>query len=567
MFHGLNLRIGGVLAGLAAVILGGCGDSSAGETAVASAGSTGIGETSTGDAVDSSGTAGDEPPDFACFVERPFPYPPGSPYAGVHSGPLNNDLVPCELPDDWTLAWHALQGRGIAQPNTYSPDGETTYVTTSAPSEGDCTVFALAVSDGSEQWCDVLADARSSTIEVDLDGNLYTTGRGLVVSWSPDGQRRWERAVPSSSLVEEGEEASATGVHFTPEGHVATVTDAGLVLIIDRADGAVLAQLDLPAAYGFVAASSLGIDLVASLPQVVQDDFLALFGPDSGGGLAKFAGASGNFSDNTIAIAPDGTIYVVGGGPDEQHGALMKVEVQIGIEDGVVELNPGWWTELSASSASSPSLSADGRWLKVSDGNSTAGFIDPTSVDANSRVIDTVACDANTDANEAPFMCAEAYALPLLSGPALGATPIYEDGQSWHFEVQLAALFDTTTPDLVRYQGAGAPDLEVLLPGDRQWSSVLTLTTDSVVGTTTVMTPSKEEVLGVVLPSTADSEVAVVDRQTGELVFSAPITDDSTSTVTVGPDLSLYVTQLALLHSLSVDTRPVGGLMRFAPAK
>ena len=49
------------------------------------------------------------------------------------------------------------------------------------------------------------------------------------------------------------------------------------------------------------------------------------------------------------------------------------------------------------------------------------------------------------------------------------------------------------------------------------------------------------------------------------MVFQAPISDDSSSTITIGPDGSLYVTMLCLLHIFSVDTRPVGGIIRFGP--
>jgi D-beta-D-heptose 7-phosphate kinase/D-beta-D-heptose 1-phosphate adenosyltransferase len=57
----------------------------------------------------------------------------------------------------------------------------------------------------------------------------------------------------------------------------------------------------------------------------------------------------------------------------------------------------------------------------------------------------------------------------------------------------------------------------------------------------------------------------ILDRATGEIVFDAPVTDDSAAAVTVGPDGSVYVAILALLHSFAVDTRPVGGVICFAP--
>ena len=71
--------------------------------------------------------------------------------------------------------------------------------------------------------------------------------------------------------------------------------------------------------------------------------------------------------------------------------------------------------------------------------------------------------------------------------------------------------------------------------------------------------------MGVRLPRSLESYLAVVDRETGALVFQAPVPDDSTATVTIGPDGSLYVGEFGLMQILSTDTSPTLGLIRFAP--
>lgn len=506
------------------------------------------------------GTTGD-PIEFTCAPERAAPYPSPMSYVGVHAGPANDDLVACDLGASWEQSWHVLQGRGIAQPNTFSPDGRTTYVTTSEPVAGDCSLWAIDTVTGETRWCLSVPGVLFSTVEVDEDGNLYATANSSVTSWTPEGDERWSVEIPGKDP-----ERNATGLHFTPAGgHVVTVTDDGVVLVLARTDGAILAELDLQAEFGFVPLMSLGLDLMLEplLPQPVRDDFAELFGPGGvGGALGKFVGGSGNFSDNTVGIAPDGTLYVVGGGPDETHGALMQIRVTGSAE--APSLEPGWAVVLESGSASSPAVSPDGRWVKVSDGNSLSGFLDPAMATATMHVVDIDACDANEDADAAADRCVAAHEVPLLTGPALGASPVYEDGDSWRWEVQFGALFETGAPDLVRTIG-DTTELEVDLPEDRVWSSVLTLTNDYVIGTMTALTPSDETLLSITLPATATTDVVVVSRSTGEVVFRAPVTDDSTSTVTVGPDGALYVTQLALLHSLSVETGVVGGFIRFAP--
>ena len=72
--------------------------------------------------------------------------------------------------------------------------------------------------------------------------------------------------------------------------------------------------------------------------------------------------------------------------------------------------------------------------------------------------------------------------------------------------------------------------------------------------------------LGLVLPATAENEVVLIDRSDGALVFAAPVTDDATSTVTVGPDGALYVTMLSLVTALAVETPSVGGIIKLTPS-
>ena len=45
-------------------------------------------------------------------------------------------------------AWHVLKGKGIPQPVTFSPDGETVYATSSNAEEDGCRVWALDAETG-----------------------------------------------------------------------------------------------------------------------------------------------------------------------------------------------------------------------------------------------------------------------------------------------------------------------------------------------------------------------------------------------------------------------------------
>ena len=375
---------------------------------------------------------------------------------------------------------------------------------------------------------------------------------GGLVSWEPDGTERWR--------LDFQEEEQAVGLHFHPNGAIVTVTTAGRFLLVSRDTGAVLAELDAYAGFDLLvpspdASSSLGL-LQNAIPVEVSEDFARVFG-DAGTLLDVFVGASSAYTDNTVGIAPNGTIYAIGLGEAEGEGALVQVKVVDG------NLVPGWRAVTTAGSASSPAISQDGRWVRISDGNGAAGLLAPGSAGAKIRIYDATACDENTDDDPRDTHCEPAFSVPL-PGPSLGAAPILDAAEHYFWNVQLALLFDQTEPDLVAMTGDDVV-WESFLPDDRLWTSVLTLSDRHILGTTTRLTPSDRMLLSIPLPSTAVSELAVVDRRSGVLVSTAPAPADSTSTVTVGRDGSVYVTVLGLVHGFAIDTGIKAGIAKYKP--
>ncbi len=275
------------------------------------------------DAIDDD--ADDDADPFRCATPRGGAYPATTSYGGIHAGPRNDDFVDCDTPSAFTEAWHVLQGRVIAQPNTFSPDGATVYLTTSEPEPGACTVFALDAATGDERWCVNLPGAITSAVEVDAAGDLFVASDTCIVSLDASGAPRWTLDLPQGDAPPDNPNG-AVGLHFTPSGRVATVTDLGVVMLIDRADGDIVASLDLPATLGFVPPASIDLDIDLSwfVPQAVLDDFDAVNGADFD--ILSFIGSGGQFSDNTVGVGPDGEIYVVGGGPDPRTGSLMRVD-------------------------------------------------------------------------------------------------------------------------------------------------------------------------------------------------------------------------------------------------
>ncbi len=502
-----------------------------------------------------------DPQALVCAPERPHPYAATTPYAGIHGDAANSDVIDCTLGADYAERWHALTGHGLAQPNTFSADGQTIYVTATHPAPDGCRLFALDRETGMVRWCHTLDPAVvESAVEVDADGHLYVTASGTVLSYRHDGTLRWRTELDDAD--------APWGLHFTPDGHVATVTPSGRVLLLARDTGVVLASLSVIESYGFVGpeASALSIDPALLFPPSVVSDIESVYGPtdadNADAGASSFLGA-GAFVDNTLAVSEAGHLYLMSGGPTVDTGALVQIRVT-GTPDAP-RLEPGWFAETVGGSATSPSISADGRWVVIGDGASMDVFLSPDAVEGHVRLADIPACDANTDADPDPGRCAFATDHRMERGPMMGSPAILEDGTVIFYELSL----DFAAPADARDVVALAPSGEVLwsstLPDDLDWTSVVTVVGEHIVGTATSVTASDTGVFTLMLPQTSEDSLVILDRETGALVEQIPIPDDSSATVTVGPEGELYVGMLGMLTILTLDERPTLGLLRLDP--
>ena len=155
----------------------------------------------------------------------------------------------------------------------------------------------------------------------------FTTHQEHLVS----GLRR-ESSMGNPLMDHLDQPSGGWGVHFTPDGYVATVTSSGRVYLIDRPDGQVVSTLDLQTSLGFVPPQPFGLDLDPSalLPEAVQHDIEAIWGNASNSEQRDGFGAllgSGEFVDNTISISSRGEMYVISGGPSDEEGALIQIKV------------------------------------------------------------------------------------------------------------------------------------------------------------------------------------------------------------------------------------------------
>ena len=499
-----------------------------------------------------------------CRPTQNAPYANGIPYLGVHGNPGNSDVIDCETPTAWTRSWHELKGLGMTQPNTFAPDGHTTYITTANPMPDGCRLFALDTMTGDVSWCrSYSTEIEKGAVEVDLEGHLYFTVGDTLISLDAQGDERWR--LPLSDA--DGRPTSGWGVHFTPQGHVVTVTSTGRVYLADRRTGVSLAEFDIQAELNFVSPDTFGsnLDPSALLPRAVQGDIERVWGVKSdeeqADGFGAFLG-SGQFVDNTVAVSERGDIYVIGGGPTDQTGALVQLRVE-GLVDRPT-LTLGWYAITDRGSATTPSISKGDGYIAIGDGAHPSSYFSTETPIAHLKVFDIEACDSNTDSDEDPGVCATDWTHQLSRGALLGSPAILDDGTVVLWEMNLAFNDGADAPDIVAVDKRGVV-WSRSLPDNMDWTSVITVTRNHLIGTASRFEVSDMGLPGFKLPTTTHDRVVVLNRNDGEMVWYADLPDDSASTVTIGPDGSLYVTMLGIFSILAIDDRPTLGLIKFVP--
>ena len=450
---------------------------------------------------------------------QPWPYAQ-VPYAGIHGNASNNNVVAYATAQAYVPGWHALPLSAVVQPNTFSPDGRLTYLTTTpSPAHRGCTLFALDTQNGRVRWCRVLRPASvGSAVEVDETGRLFITNGAAVLAFSDQGRRLWQRSL----------DGIAVGVHFTPQGLVATVSGAGTVYLLDRETGAVVASLNIPAAF----------------------DLPATWDATPGAG---FFGAGLGFTNNTLAAAADGMVFVSGRGEHQGQGAVAALRLASGNPQ---HLEPAWLGSLEGLSATSPAVSGDGRWVAVGDGIGTGGA-GIALFDASSCAVDAVT------PGEAFGHCAPHVRYSWQGEPILGSPVVEPDGTVFFWE---RGLRQSSAHNILRLQANGVIT-RVVLPDGLAWNSAMTSSANHLLGTASRI---EQGPLGGI--TRLEHFLVAVDKTSGQLVWRYPLPADSAASVSIGPDGALYVGFLAPLATFGFVSNPLSnpppafGLMQWQPA-
>ncbi|WP_084473813.1 outer membrane protein assembly factor BamB family protein [Nocardia vermiculata] len=254
----------------------------------------------------------------------------------------NSSSSPVDGSRRLSLSWSRPVGGPLAGATTIGPDGQL-FVT--SRTETDCvgkpgttgTVFSFQMETGRKRFCNALGpDAISAATAVDGASNVYLGDNGAVFAFNALGQPRWRTPVAGVPI----------SMQFTGDGTVLSVSQSGQVDILERQTG----------------------DREVSTYQILGDpDFLAhpdVPRPPDGQGIRDCAiGGPDCPVANVSALDKDsGRFYVTAwrhGAPRASLVALHYADKKV-TEDWSVDI-------LTDGSATSPTLSEDGKTLWVGD--------------------------------------------------------------------------------------------------------------------------------------------------------------------------------------------------------
>lgn len=253
----------------------------------------------------------------------------GDGWSAVHADAGNTDYSPIIGSRNLKLAWHRVFAGNVNLGPTSDPWGQT-YVTVNALV--GCALYALNSETGETVWCSREVDrfAAVSSPLIDRDGNLYLADGVAMHAISRDGKLIWETPIHGVPL----------SAQFTASGNVVFVTHIGNIYLLDRISGANLVE-----------------------PMVLSPG--ASWNPALGVGACA-TGRPECPSANTPAMElASGLLIFTFWTPGAESSGIRAIRIS---EGPVPSMTPVWTNEsLPEGSASSPTLSADGSRVYVTD--------------------------------------------------------------------------------------------------------------------------------------------------------------------------------------------------------
>ncbi|WP_330249597.1 PQQ-binding-like beta-propeller repeat protein [Nocardia sp. NBC_00565] len=279
----------------------------------------------------------------------------GKGWTSAHHDGRNDGVSPVTGSRKLSLSWSRPVGGPIEQAVTIGPDGQL-FLTTLTPN--NCAILSLQMPTGRKRFCNPLGpNAISAPPVVDSGSNVYVGDDGGFSGFNSIGQPRWRTPVAGVPV----------SAQFTGDGKILTITQSGQVDVLSRQTG----------------------ERVVGTTQLLGDpDFLAypdLTRPASGQGLddCTVGGPQCPVANISPIDTASGRFFVTLWKPGKPTAALVALRYA----DNKIQQD--WSADLLAEgSATSPTLSADGRTVYV--GDNTHRLIAVDAADGHTKWVQTL---------------------------------------------------------------------------------------------------------------------------------------------------------------------------------
>ena len=477
-------------------------------------------------------------------------------WSAAHRDNRNSDFIPLPTPDAMRRTWRGIEGANFFMGPTIGPDGK--IYATSARGQGHSHLHAYDArgnlawkSNPMESWDDLDSAAFLSAAVLDEAGHIYLADSNQLWSFDAEGRVRWVTNLPSLDV-----NGYIFSVYFTHTGHAGVISGDGKVALFERSTGALaMPILALPGVAGLPASPMPpGLFADGSIDErILQDSWDAIFGFNM------------EVANTPSVHSESGRIFIVATGREADAVVLYGIDVE---ESG---LAIAFETSLGRSgSGTSPTVSFDGRFVYVIDGEGHLTGVNAQTGDISWKSAETavtgVSSTATPDGRVYTFDLNELYCWDGSNGEVIWKRDLREVASQkvpWH-----ASWYGKPHASLVS---------GIMAAEDGFWA-ILSVGTNI---------PIPEDRQGQIQPPIASLDTTHFAQPTeyflvhydydGNLKFKTPFVDGA-ALIAMGLDGRMYATTLSVSGSIAYyganaempffmrnTPKPYGGLIAYEP--
>lgn len=434
-----------------------------------------------------------------------------APWPYLHHDPANTKAVDLAGPRAVEPTWHALDTKAAATVVTVAANG-TRYVVTM--DDGPCHLHAFDP-EGNPLWCSDLVGPALAAATI-VDGNDVVVADDVALRrFGADGSLMWSTPISTGTIA----------VPTLGSGELLVMDTAGHTTAYDPTTGAAVSStFVVPAATSAVVpitGAAVAAMRAAGMSAAYAPRFLSIFNN------------IGQVVTNTPAVHPvTDRIFIAAAGATAATGMLYGIDYLPAANGQPGSFALACQQPMGPSSETSPAISEDGSHVYASDASGRLYAFETGGACAPAWEVQTVTVAGRAAAS--PTVGPNGTVVLLVAGKAYA---VRDDGTSatplWTADPTAA------TGGLLR-PGDATARIESTMPSASNYLYAAVTFLSAVPGTNPVATYPTDAVL------------ATVDVDTGAFVATAPLGDQSASSLSMGRDGSIYVPSKPLTRGVAL---------------